>query len=131
MDSKTFDAMTRSLTASQPRRDVLRVLGAAGIAGVLAGASGAEILARGKRRKKKKKCRGGKVPCRGGCLEPGLICCPFASDGIGGACPPSDPHCCSLHQLGGCCPPEFPVCCPYDCCEAGQVCDEWGECSSG
>jgi hypothetical protein len=138
MDTESFDAFARALATQRPRRSVLPLLGALGIAGVAASYPGGDALAKSKHRKRKKKrkkqkhqCRGGRVSCRGECLNPGEACCSASTSGINGACPPDAPLCCALSQAGGCCPTDFPVCCINDCCEEGDSCDEDGFCLNG
>lgn len=133
MGQDRFDALVRVLTTQQPRREALKVLGAAGIATAAGGTLLESARSRKKGKKKKdedKRCRHGRKKCRGKCLAQGLVCCPSKSAGLGGACPASDPHCCPLSLWGGCCPPEFPKCCKEECCAEGDECDEDGFCTT-
>ena len=127
----SIDPENRSPQRRPTRRWVLRSLGVSGLAATAAGISLTDALAgKKKNRNKKKRCPSGLARCRGGCMEPGLTCCPGGSDGLDGVCPTSHPHCCPLSMFGGCCPPEYPVCCTEECCAADETCDSDGYCRS-
>jgi hypothetical protein len=131
----SFDTATesdpRSRQSRPTRRWVLRTLGVSGLAASAAGISLTDALAgKGKKKKKKNRCPGGLARCHGGCMEPGLTCCPGSRDGLEGVCPTSHPHCCPLSMFGGCCPPEYPVCCTEECCAADEICGSDGYCRS-
>jgi hypothetical protein len=112
MDTRRFDALTRTLTTSDsPRRTFLQVLGASALAAVVGRFAGEDAEARKKRKRKRKKKKTASAPpaCAPNCGP--KIC---GDDGCGGSC-------------GAC--PGGRVCLSNGSC--ATVCDELADCADG
>lgn len=141
MDAHRFDELLRVLSRRPSRRGIARTLAAITLAGMFGTPGLAEVQA--KRKRKKKKCKGGKKKCGkrccavgdaclGGSCCPaaqacGAVCCTVGDACIANACCPVDgacgAACCASGEacLGGsCCPAERA--CGTVCCPAGQRC---------
>jgi hypothetical protein len=83
MDASGFDGLVRSLARLRTRRAALRLT-----AGALVAAGGASVAAGDAKQRRKKKCKGGRVPCDGQCCAEDKVC-------VGGECVSAQGTCAS------------------------------------
>ncbi len=120
MDAGRFDDLLRSLFASPTRRGIGRTLAGLTLGGMLGKSALAEVEARKKRRKKK--CKGGKKKCGKKCRD--LQTDPLHCGSCGNRC--DDDMVC---RDGDCLCPEGETECGETCCPSGQNCVD-GQCEA-